>query len=60
MYVVEIGCKEVFVEVSQDSRGNVEFDVDAGTDWDGFPVPLSDEEHRRAVQWVKDNYGVDT
>lgn len=57
-FVVEIGCKEIFVEVSQDKRGNVEFYVDAGTDWEGFPVPLSTEERKRAIDWVKQNYGV--
>lgn len=60
MYVVEIDGIEVFVELVH--KGNHEhnvdpfFEVNAGTDWEGLPLPLSAEEAEEAILWVIRNY----
>lgn len=60
MYVVEVDGMEVFVELIH--KGDYEagldpfFEVNAGTDWEGIPYPLSAEEAEEAILWVIRNY----
>jgi len=57
-FVVEIGTKEIFVEAyGSDNKMNA-FRVDAGTDWEGLPIPISDQEQAAAIGWVRENYGI--
>jgi len=55
-FVVEIGDKEIFVDAYGKDGEEPTIKVDAGTDWDGFPVPLTQEEEEAAIDWVKRNY----
>ena len=57
-FVVEIGTKEIFVDAYGSDNREPEFKVEAGTDWEGFPVPLSDQEQAAAIGWVRKNYGI--
>lgn len=57
-FVVEIGSKEIFVEAYGSERDEPTFKVEAGTDWEGFPVPLSEQEQALAIRWVRKNYGI--
>ena len=60
MYVVEINGIEVFVELIY--AGNREhgrdpfFEVNAGTDWEGIPYPLTAQDAEEAILWVLRNY----
>lgn len=71
-FVVELGTKEIFVDVywapsvpvAKDSvplhgaKGKEPtFKVEAGTDWEGFPVPLSKQEQDAAINWWLRTYG---
>lgn len=57
-FVVEIGTKEIFVDAYGAKGKETSFNVEAGTDWEGFPVPLTEEEKQRAIKWVRKNYGI--
>lgn len=57
-FVVELGTKEVFVDAYGAKGKETSFHVEAGTDWEGFPVPLTEEEKQRAIKWVRKNYGI--
>lgn len=60
MYVVEIDGIEVFVELihkgDYDSNTDPFFEVTAGTDWEGIPLPLTAQEAEEAILWVLRNY----
>ena len=57
-FVVELGTKEIFVDVYGAKGKEPTFKVEAGTDWEGFPVPLSKQEQDAAINWVRKNYGI--
>ena len=57
-FIVEIGAKEIFVDAYGSDGDDPKFKVEAGTDWEGFPVPLSDQEQAAAINWVRKNYGI--
>lgn len=57
-FVVEIGTKEIFVDAYGANGKETSFNVEAGTDWEGFPVPLSKAEQDQAIKWVRKNYGI--
>lgn len=57
-FVVELGTKEIFVDVYGQEGKEPTFKVDAGTDWEGFPVPLSKQEQEAAINWVRKNYEI--
>jgi hypothetical protein len=56
-FVVELGTKEIFVDVYGAKGKEPTFKVEAGTDWEGFPVPLSKAEQDAAVSWWLRTYG---
>lgn len=57
-FIVEIGAKEIFVDAYGSNSDGPKFKVEAGTDWEGFPVPLSEQEEAAAISWVRKNYGI--
>ena len=57
-FIVEIGAKEIFVDAYGSDGDDPKFKVEAGTDWEGFPVPLSEQEQAAAINWVRKNYGI--
>ena len=57
-FVVEIGSKEIFVDAYGSDKDEPTFKVEAGTDWEGLPVPLSKDEQVAAIRWVRKNYGI--
>jgi hypothetical protein len=60
LYVVEVDGIEVFVELIRkgdyDSNTDPFFEVNAGTDWEGIPYPLTAQEAEEAILWVMRNY----
>jgi len=57
-FVVEVGNKEVLIEVHGIDEGEPVFKVETGTDWEGFAIPLSEQERSEAIGWVRENYGI--
>ena len=59
-WTVDFGDKEVFVKLIKHgvagSGLQPVFEVFAGTDWDGFEIPVSEEEEEAAIKYIKKNY----
>lgn len=60
IYTVELGPLEVIAHLVR--KGNRKkgrrpiIDLDAGTDWDGSPYILTEDEERKVIQWIEKNY----
>lgn len=56
MYVVDLGDLEVIAYLK--TKGSLahgiapEFDIDAGTNWEGDPVYLTEEDVQDVTEWV--------